>query len=171
MNSCEPQSSKEFWKSSTHGIYSGLAVMTGTMTWLRPMLLQKRSATGMTAAEIFEMTIDTADHVLHRPSGYQSRYAAYARAHHRTSEQMFAHDVLDWPGGRMCGFILWIGQQWRAWRADRNYRAEFIGPDQHADFDAWLNERYPTGQSYHRAMLAERARFEAQAQAERGQRS
>jgi hypothetical protein len=41
------------------------------------------------------------------------RYAAYARAHGKSPDEMMEHDEKAWPGGVMCGFTLWISQQSR----------------------------------------------------------
>lgn len=38
------------------------------------------------------------------------RYLQYARAHGRSGEEQLAHDKEAWPGGAMCGFILWMKQ-------------------------------------------------------------
>lgn len=47
-------------------------------------------------------------------SGIQSRYKAYCLIHGATSsEEMMAFDRKRYPGGIMCGYILWIGQMWR----------------------------------------------------------
>ncbi|CCG43239.1 hypothetical protein [Magnetospirillum molischianum] len=69
---------------------------------------------------------------------YNPRYANYARAHGRTPEEQVAQDHLDWPGGSMCGFMLW----------NREKVGEFgkVNPDafmagglwDHAAYDAWL---------------------------------
>ena len=70
---------------------------------------------------------------------YQPRYAAYARAHGKTPEQMAGHDEEQWPGGCMCGFILWIGDRWREWRKLKGYSHNWILSEaDHVEFDAWL---------------------------------
>lgn len=69
---------------------------------------------------------------------WNPRFVAYATAHGHTPESMIQHDRLRWPGGQMCGFILWIGQQWQQWREAFNYRGELLGPAEHAAFDQWL---------------------------------
>ena len=65
------------------------------------------------------------------------RYAAYAQAHGRTPDEMMVHDRDKWPGGCMCGFIVWISEQRQGfWEA---CPAAFV--DRHTytihDQDAW----------------------------------
>lgn len=43
-------------------------------------------------------------------SAINPTYVAYAAAHGRTPEQQLAHDHEAWPGGVMCGFILWVSK-------------------------------------------------------------
>jgi len=74
---------------------------------------------------------------------YNPRYLAYCAAHGRTVEEMRAHDEIQWPGGRACGFMLWIGAAWQTWDAfaccgRRHDRDHARGPKEHARFDAWL---------------------------------
>lgn len=38
---------------------------------------------------------------------HNPRYVAYARAHGRTPEAQLRQDRRDWPGGSMCGYVLW----------------------------------------------------------------
>jgi hypothetical protein len=38
------------------------------------------------------------------------RYVAYAKFHNRTPEKMLERDKKEFPGGCMCGFILWINE-------------------------------------------------------------
>jgi len=39
---------------------------------------------------------------------FNPRYVAYAKAHGRSPQAMLEHDDIQWPGGIMCGFILWV---------------------------------------------------------------
>ena len=48
---------------------------------------------------------------------YQPRYLAYCKAHGRKPEEQMEHDREQWPGGIMCGFILWMSQKFAEWRA------------------------------------------------------
>jgi hypothetical protein len=45
---------------------------------------------------------------------HNPRYVLYAKAHGKSPEDMLKHDKEVWPGGCMCGFIIWIGKQERA---------------------------------------------------------
>lgn len=71
--------------------------------------------------------------------GYQPRYIAYCRANGNTPQ---AQDVADrqlWPGGLMCGFILWTQNKWREWQKETG-RADLnaLTTADHDAFDAWL---------------------------------
>jgi len=69
------------------------------------------------------------------------RYVAYARVHGRTPNEMMSHDMTQYPGGCMCGFILWMDEQKRAFKKARPEC--FIGDnvkDQKA-WTAWLESQ------------------------------
>jgi hypothetical protein len=74
---------------------------------------------------------------------WNPRYLAYCVAQKATNPaEMMARDEIAYPGGKMAGFIIWIGQQWSAWCAETKYpEREPRGPVQHNHFDAWLAER------------------------------
>ena len=80
------------------------------------------------------------------PSGdYTSRYLAYCRVHGRHPLDQLAHDVMRWPGGKMCGFISWMHHQWEAWREAANRKdgcrrhyLDVKSMDDHAELDAQL---------------------------------
>jgi hypothetical protein len=40
-------------------------------------------------------------------------YVMYAEAHGRTPEDQMENDKVEWPGGKMIGFILWVSKQRR----------------------------------------------------------
>jgi len=68
------------------------------------------------------------------------RYAAYARTHGKTPDEMMTHDRSEFPGGVMAGFSVWIAQQWRAFeesKRQRRYDALWRHVHQ-AEFDRWL---------------------------------
>lgn len=46
---------------------------------------------------------------------WNPRYEAYARAHGRAPEAMLEHDDERWPGGKMCGFMVWVSQRKQEW--------------------------------------------------------
>lgn len=70
------------------------------------------------------------------------RYAAYCRVHGATSrDEMLARDRIEWPGGRMCGYILWIRQQQRAFAAQAGIGSAWDrawDDADHVNFDRWL---------------------------------
>ena len=41
-----------------------------------------------------------------------TRYLAYCKAHGNTPDAQMAADEVAYPGGKMCGFLLWIGRKW-----------------------------------------------------------
>jgi hypothetical protein len=42
---------------------------------------------------------------------FNPHYESYAKAHGKSPKDMLAYDKEAWPGGCMCGFILWINEQ------------------------------------------------------------
>lgn len=76
-------------------------------------------------------------------SDWNPRYLAYVRSQGSLSpEEQMKADRERWPGGPMSGYILWISEQWRAWREERGIRPdEPISDLDHADFDMWFAGR------------------------------
>jgi hypothetical protein len=92
------------------------------------------------------MTLDEA-----KVMGYWNpRFVAYAKAHeNRTPEAMLELDSERYPGGKMCGFTLWIRDKWRQWRKLfgpppvkvsklQGYWDWYPTGDDHKHFDEWL---------------------------------
>ena len=42
---------------------------------------------------------------------WNPRYLAYCKAHGNTPEEQMSADADAFPGGKMCGFILWMGER------------------------------------------------------------
>lgn len=76
------------------------------------------------------------------PKRWNSRYLAYAKANGEPSpEAMKASDRKRYPGGLMCGFMLWMDICWSEWRSIKGYdRNRPLGVADHVEFDAWLAE-------------------------------
>lgn len=78
-----------------------------------------------------------------KKSEWNSRYIQYCRVNGELNpNRMLENDSERYPGGKMCGFILWVQNKWRQWY-------EFIGIGKlsvyeqrlyqdHAAFDKWL---------------------------------
>jgi hypothetical protein len=79
---------------------------------------------------------------------------------------MIEHDMQQWRGARMCGYLVWIGQQWREWRRCNPSAPIALSREHHAQFDAWLERA-----TYRDRMLAHRALLEMAAAADRGERA
>jgi hypothetical protein len=45
---------------------------------------------------------------------HNPNFTAYAMAHGNTPEKQLEIDTELWPGGKMCGFVLWISEMKRA---------------------------------------------------------
>jgi hypothetical protein len=73
---------------------------------------------------------------------WNPRFTAYARAHNRDEDGQLAHDRIEFPGGLMTGYILWIGARWREWqkmvgRKDLTMLREW----EQIAFTSWVLER------------------------------
>lgn len=72
---------------------------------------------------------------------WNPRYYAYATSHGRKCEDMLTFDKKKWPGGKMCGFILWIREQWNVWSEESGeIKDGHWSTTQHKKFDQWLQE-------------------------------
>ena len=75
---------------------------------------------------------------------YQPRYAQYCRSQGRPPEAQLAHDREAWPGGRMCGYILWVNEHWTEWSNIVGWnRAEdgAYSEAHHTAFSKWLEDK------------------------------
>lgn len=82
------------------------------------------------------------------------RYVAYARSLGETPAQAFERDAKRYPGGRMCGFILWVNERWREFdKTQGNGREHVRSKEEHAAFDRWLASVFnvETAESEHEA--------------------
>lgn len=71
---------------------------------------------------------------------WNPRYAAYAKTHGKTPEEMLEHDIERFPGGKMCGFMLWINEKWSEWHKARGLvrHEHMLSEGDHRSFDNGL---------------------------------
>lgn len=69
-------------------------------------------------------------------SEWTANFTAYARAHGREPAAMLERDRERWPGGVMCGFILWVAA--RKLEFAGAFPCKMIGPDLIRDIPAWV---------------------------------
>lgn len=74
------------------------------------------------------------------PREWNPYYLAYSTAHGRNPDAQLAHDVVRWPGGKMCGFILWMHARWEEWRAATMTLDYALTPAQRDAFGTWLEQ-------------------------------
>ncbi len=76
-------------------------------------------------------------------TGWNPRFVAYCAG--APPEEVLLRDEETWPGGKMTGFILWIGERWRAFARERpRLDMAFLSNEDHAAFTAWLLAEVPS---------------------------
>jgi hypothetical protein len=83
---------------------------------------------------------------------FNSRFVAYAKAHGHGPEEQLRLDDIEWQGGRMAGFSIWIMGKWDEYIRERlknrpkpdgwtaaEWRALLVSWN-HDEFDKWLEE-------------------------------
>ncbi len=73
---------------------------------------------------------------------WNPRYSAYARAFGRTESEQIEADTEMFPGGKMAGFIIGMGEQWTTFNLAHGYRRDdekHLTDERHNEFDRWLN--------------------------------
>lgn len=69
---------------------------------------------------------------------WNQRYVAYAQAHGRSPEAMLEHDGEQWPGGKMCGFMIWVSQRKQEWMQLHGRKGDLglVSDEDHESFTA-----------------------------------
>jgi len=62
------------------------------------------------------------------------RYILYSESQGRTPNEQLAYDEEVWPGGKMCGFILWIQKHLQAYEKEHGPRSACIYPEAFTQF-------------------------------------
>jgi hypothetical protein len=70
------------------------------------------------------------------------RYAAYARDHGMTPEQIRSYDRELCPTALLLPYMSWLSRRWYEWGKLNPDRAS-RGPKEHVDFDRWLEQMTP----------------------------
>lgn len=52
------------------------------------------------------------------PRSFNPRYLSYCKSQGRTLCKQHMHDVMEYPGGQMTGFILWIGDKFKQFQTE-----------------------------------------------------
>lgn len=92
---------------------------------------------------------------------WNPRYVAYARAHGNTPVYQSALDRERFPGGRMAGYLVWLGKQYRAYTAAGLHAGSVWTDRDHAEFDDWLlaqttrSDPTPSGSNQRRRVTTE----------------
>jgi hypothetical protein len=73
---------------------------------------------------------------------FQLRYAAYARDHGMTSEQMLTHDKTCFPFALLKPYLQWVSSKWLVWY-QLNPGRTLHSAREEAEFDSWLKEQAP----------------------------
>ena len=69
-------------------------------------------------------------------------YICYAKTHGKTPEDMLLQDDVTFPGGVMCGYILWIREQWRQWKLENGISPnDPMSGEMRTKFGLWLEEK------------------------------
>lgn len=87
------------------------------------------------------MTSETSPRSMPRKPAWNPRYVSYALVHGRDPAEQLAADTSRWPGGRMCGFQLWIMQESRRLtqaQPDLRSPIAWLQALKCGDFDHWL---------------------------------
>ena len=70
---------------------------------------------------------------------WNSRYYQYARAHGRKPDEQLAHDDEAWPGGKMCGYLLWNSRRLEEFRRFLGLKSgQPLWDADYKAYDAWL---------------------------------
>jgi hypothetical protein len=74
------------------------------------------------------------------PLDFNPVYVSYARFHGHDPNGMLERDRLRWPGGIMCGFLLWNTRMVHRFLAEHNEPAIPFVKGQYESYRKWLEE-------------------------------
>lgn len=69
---------------------------------------------------------------------WNPRFAAYAISQGMTPDELLAKDAINYPGGKMAGFIIWSTEQLNVFRKEHPEAFLHGSLVDHTGYDAWL---------------------------------
>lgn len=66
-------------------------------------------------------------------------YQVYCRENGNDEAAQLAIDEERWPGGKMCGYMLWCGEKWREWRTLKGFAQDRpLSETERNEFMKWV---------------------------------
>jgi len=79
-------------------------------------------------------------------TSWNIRYSLYCLSNGHSEEEQLEIDRGEWPGGCMCGYIIWINGKWSEFRKNKGYKVDrFMSGSDHKEFDSWLEDKVKSG--------------------------
>lgn len=73
------------------------------------------------------------------------RFVCYAKSQGNDPEDQLAKDSIDYPGGSMAGYILWMNDRWHEFSKIKGCERRAASVYYSKEFDAWLAEKVKSG--------------------------
>lgn len=68
-----------------------------------------------------------------------SLYQVYCRENGNDETRQLELDEQRWPGGKMCGYMMWCGEKWSQWRTLKGFsRDRVLSEAERDEFFGWV---------------------------------